>query len=309
MRLLRTLRWMLLLAALVPLVPASAHAGVFISVGFAPPPLPVYAQPPCPEPGWMWMPGYWAYGPDGYYWVPGTWVPAPYEGALWTPGYWGWNAGLYMWHSGYWARRVGYYGGINYGFGYFGIGFVGGMWRGNRFMYNTAVMRVNTTVIRNTYIDRTVIQRNTIVNNRVAYNGGPGGIRHMPSAQERMADREQHMGRTSFQNQHVDAAMRDRGAYFNNNHGRPPVVAQPRPRPMNGGASEFRQQAPGQVRTQPQYQQRQPEQVRPQPQYQQRQQRQAEMRQQPQDRQRAPEQRRQREQHPQQRAEDRGHGR
>ena len=59
---------------------------------FAPPVLPVYVQPPCPQPGWMWTPGYWAYGPDGYYWVPGTWVPAPYVGALWTPGYWGWNA-------------------------------------------------------------------------------------------------------------------------------------------------------------------------------------------------------------------------
>lgn len=301
MRFLRSLRWLLLLAVLAPLVPASAHAGVFISVGFAPPPMPVYVQPPCPEPGWMWTPGYWGYGPDGYYWVPGTWVPAPYEGAMWTPGYWGWNTGLYVWHPGYWARHVGYYGGINYGFGYFGMGFVGGMWRGNRFMYNTAVMRVNRTVIRNTYVDRTIIQRNTIVNDRhVAYNGGPGGIGHMPTPQERMADREQHMGRTNFQNQHVNTAMRDRSAYFNNNHGRPPVMTQARPGPMSGGANGFQQRPPGQMRTQPQYQQRQ--------------QRPGEMRQQPQYRQRAPEQRRQPQARPQreqrsQHAEDRGHGR
>ena len=300
MRLFRSMRWLLLLAILVPLLPASAHAGVFISVGFAPPPLLVYQQPPCPEPGWMWVPGYWAYGDDGYYWVPGTWVPAPYEGALWTPGYWGWNAGMYMWHPGFWGPHVGYYGGINYGFGYFGIGFVGGEWHGREFAYNTAVMRVNTTVIRNTYINRTVIEHNTIVNDRhVAYNGGPNGIQHQPTPQERMAEHEQHMGRTSLQTQHVNAAMHDRAEYYNNNHGRPPVVAQERPRGFNGGNAPMngRQAQPqnrgGQMQQgvrnqgQPQYQQRGPEQ-RPQPQYQPRPQ---EQRPQPQYQQRAPEQR------------------
>ena len=106
----------------------------------------------------MWTPGYWAYGDDGYYWVPGTWVPAPYVGALWTPGYWGWGSGLYVWHPGYWGPHVGYYGGVNYGFGYMGIGFAGGVWAGGAFRYNTAVMRVNTTVIHNTYVDRTIVR-------------------------------------------------------------------------------------------------------------------------------------------------------
>ena len=50
MRILRPVRLMFL-ALLVSLVPASSFAGVFISVGFAPPVLPVYEQPPCPEPG------------------------------------------------------------------------------------------------------------------------------------------------------------------------------------------------------------------------------------------------------------------
>jgi hypothetical protein len=138
MRLLRSARW-LLLALVITLIPVSSQAGVFISVGFAPPVLPVYEQPPCPEPGLMWTPGYWAYGPDGYYWVPGAWVPAPYEGALWTPPYWGWSGGLYVLHEGYWGRHIGYYGGVNYGFGYGGIGFAGGEWHGHDFRYNTAV--------------------------------------------------------------------------------------------------------------------------------------------------------------------------
>jgi hypothetical protein len=30
----------------------------------------------------MWVPGYWAYGDEDYYLVPGAWVAAPYEGAL-----------------------------------------------------------------------------------------------------------------------------------------------------------------------------------------------------------------------------------
>ncbi|MGO8759576.1 MAG: YXWGXW repeat-containing protein [Terracidiphilus sp.] len=227
---------LMLLALLVCLIPASSYAGVFISVGFAPPALPVYEQPPCPQPGWMWTPGYWAYGPDGYYWVPGTWVPAPYVGALWTPGYWGWNAGLYAWHPGYWGPHVGYYGGVNYGFGFFGIGFAGGAWRGGVFAYNTAVVRVNTTVIRNTYVDNTYVHNTIVNNNRVAFSGGPGGINHPPTPEERMAEHDQHMQPTAFQEQHRASAMQDRGSYFNNNHGRPSNTAMARP--MGGNAHQ-----------------------------------------------------------------------
>ena len=195
MHFLRSMRLMLLAFA-ISLIPASSYAGVFVSVNFGPPVLPVYVQPPCPEPGLMWTPGYWAYGPDGYYWVPGAWVPAPYVGALWTPGYWGWGGGLYVFHPGYWGRHVGYYGGVNYGFGYMGVGFAGGEWRGRAFAYNTAVMRVNTTVIHTTYIDRTIVERNTIVNDRhVAYSGGPGGINHPMNAQERYFQQRAAYGR------------------------------------------------------------------------------------------------------------------
>jgi YXWGXW repeat-containing protein len=229
MRLFRSARW-ILMTLLLSLVPASSYAGVFISVGIAPPPLVVYDQPPCPEPGLMWTPGYWGYGPDGYYWVPGAWVPAPYTGALWTPGYWGWSTGFYMWHPGYWGPHVGYYGGVNYGFGYMGIGFVGGAWHGGAFAYNTAVVHVNTVVIHNTYIDRTVVERNTIVNDRhVAFSGGPGGINHAPSADERMAMSEHHLAPTSFQTQHANSAMGDHNAYFRNNGGRPQNTAVSRP--------------------------------------------------------------------------------
>jgi hypothetical protein len=120
------------------MMPFAANARVFISAGFAPPAIPIYTQPLCPGYGYIWTPGYWAYGDAGYYWVDGAWVEPPYEDALWTPGYWGWGDGAYLWNPGYWGLSIGYYGGINYGFGYFGTGFWGGYWHGGRFFYNGA---------------------------------------------------------------------------------------------------------------------------------------------------------------------------
>src|SRR5260370_11428669 len=92
-----------------------AQIGVGIVVNFAPPPLPVYEQPLCPGEGYIWTPGYWAYGDDfdDYYWVPGTWVLAPEVGFLWTPGYWGWGGEGFVFYDGYWGPVVGFYGGDN----------------------------------------------------------------------------------------------------------------------------------------------------------------------------------------------------
>ncbi len=206
--------------------PANAQIGVGISVGIAPPALPVYEQPPCPTPGLMWTPGYWGWGDAGYYWVPGAWVEAPFVGALWTPGYWGWGGGRFFWHGGYWGLHVGYYGGINYGFGYGGIGFFGGEWRGGAFAYNTAVVNVNRTTINNVYVNKTVINNNTIINNNhVAYNGGPGGINHEPTPQERSFSNEQHTPPTSFQTQHESAFQHNPEALAKNNGGHPQMAA------------------------------------------------------------------------------------
>jgi hypothetical protein len=223
MQILRSMRW-LLLAMVISLVPASSYAGVLISVGFAPPVLPVYVQPPCPEPGLMWTPGYWAYGAEGYYWVPGAWVPAPYIGALWTPGYWGWSGGFYVWHLGYWGPHVGYYGGVNYGFGYGGIGFAGGYWRGGVFAYNTAIMHVGVGGGwgGRVYEDRAAVDRGFVArDSRVAFSGGPGGIHHDPSPDERLADRDQHRGPSDVQQRHAEAARADRTSYARNNGGNP----------------------------------------------------------------------------------------
>src|SRR5208337_3832103 len=68
MQLFRSARW-LMLALLISAIPAFSHAQIVISVRFAPLALPVYEQPICPEPNLMWVPGYWAYGDQDYYWV------------------------------------------------------------------------------------------------------------------------------------------------------------------------------------------------------------------------------------------------
>lgn len=95
-------------AALLGAASLSAHAGVFFSFSFhAPfPPVPVVrvtaaapapvvcaapvvytppivvATPPCPTPGYVWVPGYWSgYGP-GRVWVTGCWrAPVHYVSA------------------------------------------------------------------------------------------------------------------------------------------------------------------------------------------------------------------------------------
>lgn len=227
----RFVRNCLLLAA-VALMPSMLFAGVFVSVNIAPPALPAYEQPVCPGDGYIWTPGYWAYGQDGYYWVPGTWVFAPRPGFLWTPGYWGWRGGLYVWHGGYWGPHVGFYGGVNYGFGYGGVGYAGGVWEGRVFRYNTAVTNVNVTMVHHTYIDRTVIRNTTV--NRVSYNG-PGGIGVRPNAREMAAGREQHVSATPLQMNHEHIAGRNRDNFASFNHGNPSRPAISRPAGIAGG--------------------------------------------------------------------------
>lgn len=185
-------------------LPIAAQADVSIGITIAPPALPIYTQPPAPAPGYIWTPGYWAWGPDGYYWVDGAWLMPPSVGMLWTPGWWGWSDGYYRWHGGYWGPQVGFYGGIDYGFGYFGIGYVGGGWRGNHFYYNRAVTNVNITHVRNVYVDKTVIHDNQ--HNRVSYNGGRGGLRAAPSPEQRHYAQQRHQTLPSMAGRHDNAA-------------------------------------------------------------------------------------------------------
>ncbi|MGZ3756408.1 MAG: hypothetical protein ACXVAY_06670 [Mucilaginibacter sp.] len=210
-----------------------AQVSVGVSVRLAPPPLPVYVQPPCPVDGYLWQPGYWAYNDDdGYYWVPGVWVAPPRFGLLWTPCYWGYDNGVYLYHAGYWGPHVGFYGGLNYGYGYPGVGFIGGGWSGRSFRYNTAVFNVNRTVIHNTYIDRSVVRN--YGGGRASFNG-PGGVNRQPRPEERAAMSERHFAPTRTQLSHQQMAGRNPGQHFSANHGNPSTPAMNRPNGHMGG--------------------------------------------------------------------------
>src|SRR5580658_9531055 len=194
----------------------------------APPPLPDYEQPPCPDEGYLWTPGYWAFAPGGYYWVPGTWVEPPRVGLLWTPGYWGFVGAVYVFHAGYWGPHVGFYGGVNYGFGYGGVGFGGGRWVGNSFAYNRTVTNINVTVVHNVY-NETVVNNVTV--NRVSYNGGPAGIHAVASVQERQWSAEPHVAPTPVQTQHIQQAAGNPALFARASGGHPSIAAAPPGRP------------------------------------------------------------------------------
>lgn len=204
----------------LPVASSSAYVGVSVSI--APPLIPVYQQPYCPGAGYLWTPGYWAYSDFGYYWVPGVWVRPPRIGYLWTPGYWGYRGNSYYFNDGYWGPTVGYYGGINYGFGYVGSGYYGGRWSGNTFRYNTAVTRVNRNVITNTYVNNSFGRAET--KSRASFNG-PGGVKVQPSAQQQAVPKSKRIAPTREQRTIVEAAQKNPDLQAKNNKGKPKAEA------------------------------------------------------------------------------------
>jgi hypothetical protein len=223
----------LLLAGTVLCLSGAAFTQARAVITTPPPNLPVYEEPACPNDtddssicppdGYAWAPGYWAWDGD-YFWVPGTWVFAPEVGDFWTPGYWRWNDGGFIFHQGYWGRSVGFYGGIDYGFGYPGHGFEGARWDDGWLHYNAAVNHVNNG--RNGFSYNLPVKDS---GNRTSYNGGSGGINARPTPEEEASDRDRRSGPTLQQDQQVWFAQNDLQQRFSANQGTPPIVATPLP--------------------------------------------------------------------------------
>jgi len=291
---------LLLVIVLLPAAHVFSQVSISISANIAPPPLPVYTQPICPNDGYIWTPGYWAYdNAGGYYWVPGVWVMPPQPGYYWTPGYWGYSGGVYGFYNGYWGTEVGYYGGVNYGYGYGGHGYGGGRWDGGHFRYNTAVSNVNRGAEHYTYSDNSVGSRSP---GRTSFNG-PGGAAARPNAQEQAAMRAPHVAPTGQQMSHQQTAAKDPQQFAKANGGKPATVAMDKPGGQRMSAAGRPATSPGAPRggqahnaapgnagqhpaAQPRQQQAQPQQrqqqSRPQPQQQSRPQPQQQNRPQPQ---------------------------
>jgi hypothetical protein len=73
----------------------------------------VVTQPPqprvevvgvAPEPGHIWIPGYWEWIGSRHVWVEGRWS-APRAGYYWEPHVWVHSGGGWYLRDGYWARR------------------------------------------------------------------------------------------------------------------------------------------------------------------------------------------------------------
>jgi hypothetical protein len=220
-----------LLAFLALAIPATLFGQIGVSIAIGPPELPVYDQPICPGDGYLWTPGYWAYDDSvsDYYWVPGTWVQAPEVGFLWTPGYWGWRGGGYFFNEGYWGESVGFYGGINYGFGYWGGGYGGGRWNNGHFFYNRSVNNIDVVSIHNVYNEKVEVSSET----RVSFNGGKGGIEAHATSQQEAAANQRHIPAVAAQTEHAQAARANPEQRAGVNRGKPAVATTAKPESVN----------------------------------------------------------------------------
>lgn len=201
--------------------PASATGKVD---AVAPPPLPSYAQPAIPEEGYLWMPGFWAWRGDvrDYYWVPGTWVKPPRTGLLWTPPYWSSDDSRYAFHAGYWAEAVGFYGGIDYGYGYPGNGYQGGRWENDTFSYNRAANNFGSIDIAHAY-DQAISSNGGVV--RASFNSGSRGTNAQPTQDQQRPARDKHVAPTAEQLRQFEIAAKDRSLYSKLNGGEPGIAA------------------------------------------------------------------------------------
>lgn len=74
----------------------------------APPPtpaIPAEVAPPQPGPGYVWVPGHWAWRRHRYVWVPGYWAMPGEPTKVWVPGHWAPRGAGYVWVEGRWRRR------------------------------------------------------------------------------------------------------------------------------------------------------------------------------------------------------------
>src|SRR5262249_28867825 len=69
-----------------------------------PEPEPIYeTPPPAPAYGYVWIDGYWNWGPAGWRWWRGHWE-TPREGFVYVQPYYGWQSGRRVYVPAHWDR-------------------------------------------------------------------------------------------------------------------------------------------------------------------------------------------------------------
>jgi len=153
-------------------------------------------------------------------------VLPPTVGLLWTPGYWDLRDGIYVWNAGYWGPHVGFYGGVNYGFGYGGVGYEGGRWDNGVFVYNRTVNNFGNVTITHVYEKTVYVEPGA---SRVSFNGGSGGTTVRPTQEEQAATHEPHVAAVPSQLQHERTASENKALLASENHGKPAIAATAKP--------------------------------------------------------------------------------
>ena len=154
-------------------------------------------------------------------------------GVLWTPGYWAFVGGVYHFHRGYWAPHVGFYGGVNYGFGYDGAGYEGGRWDNGQFFYNATVNNFGAVHVANVYSQPvTVHARST--SPASATTAARAGTPVKPTPEQEQVAAEQHIRPTPAQLSQVRAASVNPEQFQSANQGKPAIAATPRPGEFKG---------------------------------------------------------------------------
>ena len=82
--------------------PAFARVDVAVVIG-VPPPAPILEVVPVARPGYVWVPGYWAWHRDRHIWIRGHWVVAR-PGQIWVPDRWVQAGPHWQLHRGRWER-------------------------------------------------------------------------------------------------------------------------------------------------------------------------------------------------------------
>ena len=101
----RVMRTTLRLATMLLTLSFLAGCAGTIWVTDPPPPLRVEVRPSPPTEFAIWIDGYWAWGGNDYYWVPGHWERSPR--GVWVPGRWEQGDRGYYWVKGHWDRGQG----------------------------------------------------------------------------------------------------------------------------------------------------------------------------------------------------------